>query len=101
MLGLASETVVVQGKTYNLKPYSAFNLERLNNAGAMISKELTEGKITEFEYYDKLLQLVIEDRGEWDVTAKDFNAREAENAVLSFVPPSKQAYLLLTGFQPV
>ena len=101
MLGLGNGTVVIQGKTYNLHPYSPYYLSELNTKGAQLVKDQLDGKITEFEYFDKLLRIVIADEPKWDVTAKDFDGREAENAVLAFVPPSKQMYLLLSGFQSV
>ena len=100
MLGLASGVTTIQGKTYQLRPYSAVNLERLNTKGAEFVDLLMKGEIDEFEYYNRILPIVIADEPAWDVYAEDFDGREAENAILSFVPPSKQAYLLLNGFQP-
>lgn len=101
MIPLAQKTVELQGKTYELKPFSAINESRMIEQGSILSAELDAGKITKFQYYDKFLPLIIKGPHEWDVTSPEFDGREAENAILSFVPPSMQAYVLLTGFRLV
>lgn len=100
------ETVIVHGKTYEYKPYSAVNIARLKDEGTALSEKLNDREITEFEYYDQLLRLVLKRPDtpagyEWDVQADDFNAREAEQVIVGFLPPSKQAFVMLSGWESV
>jgi hypothetical protein len=92
-------SVTLQGKTYQLKPYSRLNERILAERAPELEALLTKGEISKWEYYDRLLRLVIEGPYEFDTQSDTFDAREAEAVVLSFVPPSMQAYVLLQGFQ--
>ena len=99
MIPLADSHVLVQGNSYALQPCSTFYWDRLAKEGAVAAERLEKGKIDQFEYWNILLKLIVKDEPGWDVTHKDFDGREAENAILSFVPPSMQARVLLTGWQ--
>lgn len=99
MIPLASSHVTLQGVSYELLPCSKFYWDRLEKQGAAAAEKLENAKIHQFEYFDILLKLVIADEPHWDTTSKEFDGREAENAILSFMPPSMQARVLLTGFQ--
>ncbi|KKL11571.1 hypothetical protein LCGC14_2544490 [marine sediment metagenome] len=90
--------IFIQGKQYTLRKYSAKNRRILDEKGPELEKRLTAGEITEFEYHDQLLRLiVVETEVEWDVESDEFCGREAEDAFLSFFPPSMRVYMLLTG----
>lgn len=90
--------VTIQGKEYKLRNYSAKNRAILDVEGPALEKRLTAGEITDFEYYDKLLRLiVVETEVEWDTMSDDFDLREAEDVFMSFFPPSMRLYMLLTG----
>jgi hypothetical protein len=92
--------VSVHGKPYKLKPYSAKYRGILNDKGTDLQAQLAVGAITEFEYYDRLLRLIVVDENPtWDTTADDFDGREAEDAFMSFFPPSMRLYMMLTGLQ--
>lgn len=91
--------VSIHGKPYKLKPYSAKNRATVNNDGVELQSQLAVGEITEFEYYNELLKLICEGPYEWDTMADDFDGREAEDAFLSFFPPSMRVYMLLIGLQ--
>jgi len=99
MIPLAGSTFVIQGQGYELVPCSQYYFDRLNNQGAIAAESLENGKIDTFEYWDILLKLITNDEPKWDVRAKDFDGREAENGILAFLPPSMQAKVLLIGFQ--
>ena len=96
----SSKFVNLQGKTYKLRPYSAKNAERLKVEGGKLAEQLAEQQIDTWTYYEQLLPLVIEGPYEFDTRADDFDGNDAEAAVLSFVPPSLRAYVLLAGFNP-
>ena len=92
--------VFVHGKAYKLKPYSAKNREILNDKGTDLQAQKAVGEIDEFEYYDKLLRLIVADENPtWDTRADDFDGREAEDAFMSFFPPSMRLYMMLVGLQ--
>ena len=90
--------VTIQGKQYKLRNYSAKNRRILDEKGPELEKRLTAGEITEFEYHDELLKLiVVETEVKWNIESDEFCLREAEDAFLSFFPPSMRLYMLLTG----
>lgn len=89
----------IGGKTYQYKPYSRKNDKLLKEQGPLIEQRLTSGEIEVWEYYDLLLKLISEPPHDFDTTGDDFDARGAELAILSFVPPSLKTYVLLQGLQ--
>lgn len=91
--------VTIHGRTYKLKPFSRGNETTLREQGGLASSDLEAGKIDRFQYYDVVLRLVLEGPYYFDVNADTFDVREAEAAILSFLPPSMQAYTILNGFQ--
>ena len=100
MLSISPSTVMIHGKEYKLKPYSPVNWKALQDIAPQLIEQMESGKITQFDYWDRLLRVVLVGPYEWDVHAPDFDGREAENGILAFVPPSMQFNVLLTGFQP-
>lgn len=92
--------VTIQGRSYKLKPFSAPNEKVFNEQGNEASKALEAGEIQRWEYYDRVLRLILDGPFHFDCKSPDFDAREAEAAIWSFVPPSLRAYVLLAGFQP-
>ena len=90
--------ITIQGKQYTLRKYSAKNRRILDEQGPELEKRLTAGEITQFEYHDELLKLIVtETEVEWDALSDEFCLREAEDAFLSFFPPSMRLYMLLNG----
>lgn len=91
--------VTLLGKSYELKPYSTPNEKRLKEAAPKLEKMLNSGQASRSEYYRSILELILKDGApDIDYEGEDFDAREAESAILAFFPPSMQAMILLTGF---
>lgn len=90
--------VNILGKAYRLKAYSSPNEARVREHGPQLEKDLNQGNITRGEYYKRFLDMILKDGApDIDYEGEDFDAREAEAAILSFFPPSMQALVLLTG----
>ena len=100
MIPLAAPTAMLQGKVYDLRPFSVTNYEILETTGVGFKDALENGEMIRFQYWDAMLKLCLVEPFEWDVDSDEFDGREAENAIIAFLPPSMQISVLLLGFQP-
>lgn len=89
----------IQGKTFRLKPFSPGNKNRLLKDVPEWEEEMQSDALDYFEYTKKILGLIADGPiDQIDCQADDYDAREVEDQLLNFIPPSYRQRLSLLRF---
>lgn len=96
MAVLADGKVVLGGKSFAMRPCTYDAYERVRTEEPAHNEALQRGEIDRFDYYLRVLQLVL--AGPTETLSKgDFCAREAEEVIEGFFPVSLRLQARLTG----
>ena len=91
------DTIIIAGHQFTRRGYTVATERALKDTDDRLQQTLAAGDITRFDYYFGVLQAVATGPFE-KITPEDIEAREAEEFVMGFLPPSMRTYAGLLGF---